>query len=209
MTDLATLRLRALAAVAAVLGAAVLFGVAQNRYGFAGGPIAASKSLWLGIALVYWLVLPHFLAADPRLAHSARRPFRILLAVMLTRGVVEVYMLYVAKNWLPAYGIACNLLGLAIFAASAARAALWQGSPAVTRAHAAFTGALFVPECGYAWYMQSGFETRGADAVYFVPDDGAHALVLHVTATVDAIALAWLVAFLYLWLHAQAHRLRS
>jgi hypothetical protein len=60
------------------------------------------------------------------------------------------------------------------------------------------------PEIYYAWYMQAHFQTRGGNAIYFVPDDGQHVVALAVTAAVDIALIAYLAAFLPAWLPRRA-----
>jgi hypothetical protein len=211
----ARLRVGALFAVGATLSCALAFHAVQNRFALTGGSVALCKGIWLGLAVLFWLVLPALILADVRIAPALKRPFRWLLLLMGARGVAELFMLYVFKNWLPIYGIAHDLLCAALLCGWCARhrglraAGSGDPPPAAVWRHALFTGALFLPEIYYAWYMQANFTTRGTSAVYFVPDDAAHSQVLAVTTAVDAVALAYLCLFLFAWLHGQAQRTRS
>ena len=205
----------ALFAVGATLLCALAFHAAQNRLALTGGSVALSKGIWLGLAVLFWLVLPALILADARVAPVLKQPFLLLLLLMGARGVAELLMLYVFKNWSPFYGIAHDVLCLALLwgwclrrRGLAARGHRDAQASAMWR-HAWFTGALFLPEIYYAWYMQAHFTTRGASPVYFVPDDAAHSQVLAVTAVVDAAALAYLCLFLFAWLHGNAQRTRS
>jgi hypothetical protein len=211
----ARLRLGALFAVGVTLLCALAFHAAQNRLALTGGSVALSKGIWLGLAVLFWLVLPALILADARIAPALKQPFMLLLLLMGARGVAELLMLYVFMNWSPFYGIAHDVLCVALLWGWCFRrrgpgaadhrdplaSAMWR--------HAWVTGALFLPEIYYAWYMQANFTTRGTSAVYFVPDDAAHSQVLAVTTAVDAVALAYLCLFLFAWLHGQAQRTRS
>jgi hypothetical protein len=211
----ARLRLGALFAVGATLLCALAFHALQNRVALAGGSLALSKGIWLGLAVLFWLVLPALILADRRIAAALMQPFRLLLLLMGARGVAELFMLYVFRNWSPFYGIAHDLLCAALlwgwcWRHRGLRTASSDNPPASTLwRHACFTGALFLPEIYYAWYMQSHFTTRGTNPVYFVPDDAAHQQVLAVTTVVDAVALAYLCLFLFAWLHGNAQRTRT
>jgi hypothetical protein len=207
------LRLRrvALTAVAATALITGVFFVVQNRLAPVGGEVAFVKALWLGLALLFWLVLPALIVGDSRLESAVRRPFQLLLALMAARGVAELVMLYGFRNWSPSYGIAHDLLCLGVLSAwginrLGRRSAI--ADPTLSRTlliHLFFTAALFLPEIYFAAYMQAHFTTAGAAAVYFVPDDGRHRLVLAVTAVVDALATAYLGFFLYAWLNTSAN----
>jgi hypothetical protein len=64
------------------------------------------------------------------------------------------------------------------------------------------TALAFVPEIYFAWYMQAHFTNQGEAAIYFVPDDPAHAYALNVTAAAVVCSSGYLAYFLYRWLHA-------
>jgi hypothetical protein len=206
------LRLRrvALTAVATTALITAVFFVVQNRLAPVGGEVAFVKAVWLGLAMLFWLVLPALIAADSRLDAAIKRPFQLLLALMALRGGAELVMLYALKNWSPSYGIAHDLLCLGVLSAWAIDQR-WRGGASTQgglnrtlRVHVFVTAALFLPEMYYAAYMQAHFTTAGAAAVYFVPDDGRHRVVLAVTAAVDTLAAAWLGYFLYAWLNDEA-----
>lgn len=209
----ARLRVVAPASVAAIAAAAAAFHVLQNALALTGGGIAWPKSMWLGCAILYWFVLPALLLADARVTAPWRAPFGALLGLMGLRAVVELWMLYVSRNWSPFYGIAHDLACMALLWGLAWRAAASKGAPAglprTLLVHAVATGLLFIPEIYFAWYMQANFRTRGVDPLYFVPDDAAHARVLALTAAADAAAALYLPAFLYAWLHGKTDGARA
>jgi hypothetical protein len=209
------LRFGVLLAVGATLLCALAFQAAQNRLTLTGGTVALSKGIWLGLAVLFWMVLPALILADARIAPALRRIFGLLLLLMGARGAAELLMLYVFRNWSPFYGIAHDVLCVALLWGWCLRhRGLRTASDGGLQAsewwwHAGFTGALFLPEIYYAWYMQAHFTTRGENPVYFVPDDAAHQQVLAVTTVVDAVALAYLCLFLFAWLYGNAQRTRA
>lgn len=189
------------AAVLCAYAAAMGFWWAQNNLQPVGGAMAPQKALWLATAVVSWLILPAFIAADARVPPLVRRAFGVLLALMATRGVIELPMLYVFHNWSPWYGIAHDLACMA--------ALLWYfprvPATPLWKAHTAITAAAFVPEIYFAWYMQAYFHTQGGNAIYFVPDDPAHALALNITSAAVACVGGWVFYFLWRWYRAPAH----
>lgn len=211
----ATLRIAALASVSATMMCALAFHIVQNRFALTGGSIALSKSIWLGLAVLFWLILPSIILFDARITPGLKRPFMLLLLLMGARGLAELWMLYYFKNWSPAYGIAHNIAcvtvlwvcGVRLLRGRSARHDATAGKWLL--AHCFVTGALFLPESYYAWYMQSRFITHGSNPIYFVPDDGNHGVILGVTSTVDVLLSVYLVIFLYSWLHEEAPRARS
>lgn len=203
------LRIAALSVVVTMTMATAVFHVLQNRMALTGGGVAWSKSAWLGCAILFWFVLPALLVSDSRLPAAWRMPFSLLLFLMGLRGVIELWMLYVAHNWSPLYGIAHDavclaaLWGLAFRAAAGTASMQRAGLPWTVCIHAIATGLLFIPEMYFAWYMQANFSTKGDHPVYFVPDDAAHAHVLALTAAVDAATVLYLPGFLYAWLYGK------
>ncbi|HSE01159.1 MAG TPA: hypothetical protein VLB72_10545 [Burkholderiales bacterium] len=196
--------------VAALFATALLFFWVQNTFRPVGGEISWAKLFWLMYAVLFWFVLPLLLVADPRLSGAWRRPFTVLAALMLIRGVIEPWMLYVALNWSPWYGIGHDIVCMATLAILG-----WtlreRRTGAVERTvfvHLIVTTALFSPEIYFAWYMQAHFTTTGESAIYFVPDDPRYSDVLTVTAAVVVFLSAYLPLFLYRWLHGATDRTR-
>ena len=197
--------------LAALLAAALLFFWAQNHFRPVGGDISWPKLCWLSYAVALWFAVPALVAADPRLPASWRLPFAILALLMLARGVVELWMLYVARNWSPWYGIGHDLLcllTLAVFVHALNRTARTAIERTVF-AHLIVTAAMFLPEIYFAWYMQAHFTTTGDGAIYFVPDDPRYRDVLRVTVAVVVFLTAYLPVFLFRWLHGTPDRAGS
>lgn len=183
-----------------------VFYQAQHSLGLVGGAIAPSKMLWLGGAILLWIVLPALLAADARLSPALRRAFVTLLVLMAARALIEGWMLYVTLRWSPWYGIAHDavcLVVLLLFAATVRPAAPLDR---LVRLHLVVTAMFFVAEMFFAWYMVRHFVTRGAGAIYFVPDDPAHAGVLRATAGTVAVLAAYLAFFMQRWLSTAKRR---
>jgi hypothetical protein len=197
-------------AVGALIAAAVAFHWLQNEVRPVGGEISWPKLFWLAYAIFLWFILPGLIAADPRLPRAWRRPFFALFLLMLARGVVEGWMLYVSLNWSPWYGIGHDLVCAALLFASAAalRAVAASRLERLMLAHLCVTALMFGPEIYFAWYMQAHFNTQGEDAIYFVPDDPAYAVVLRATTAAVAFLTLYLPVFLVQWLHGAPERNR-
>lgn len=163
--------------------------------------MAAAKAAWLCLALLLWFFLPALLVADRRVSPGLRQPLIALIYLMLIRGVVEAWMLYVSRNWSPWYGIAHDLLCAGALACFALRAQVTNSFERLLRTHLIVTMLAFVPEIYFAWYMHSHFTTQGEDAVYFVPDEGAYTDVLLITNLVVICLGLYLVYFFWRWLH--------
>ena len=119
-------------------------------------------------------------------------------------------MLYVSLNWSPWYGIGQDLVCAAVLALFGWR--LWAAKAPrndlqrTILMHLSVTTFMFGPEIYFAWYMQAHFNTKGADAIYFVPNDPAYSEVLNVTAAVVVFLTAYLPVFLMRWLHGTPER---
>ncbi len=106
---------RASAQVFVVVGAAVLvlFGVffkkRQERGGL-GGSISRAKTFWLCFAIFFWFIVAPAVGMDESLPLPLRRVFLAVGASMWLRGVVEMVMLYVTRNWRPPFGVAHDIV---------------------------------------------------------------------------------------------------
>jgi hypothetical protein len=152
-------------ALVVLASAGVAFHHWQNTAATIGGPISVPKTLWLVYALAAWFVLPPFLWRDPRLAPGVRRLFGVFWLLMMLRGVVELFLLFVVVHWDPVYGISHDLLcivailflrrGLAPPDVLSRRALRFSGSVVVSlAAEVAFAG----------MFVQTGVHQQ---AVYF------------------------------------------
>jgi len=111
MTPLTTFTQTLIAGLVVVLTlCAGAFFWAQNWKGQRGGKISPAKLLWLLYAITLWFVVAPAIALDATVPSG----FRALLGgfglLMWARGVGELVMLYVTKNWRPPIGMAHNLL---------------------------------------------------------------------------------------------------
>lgn len=196
---------RVLAAVGLLAVCAAAFYFVQNRFGPVGGAIAPAKLGWLAFAILFWLVLPAFIASDRRVPVAVRRVFAILFVLMALRSIVELWMLYVTLTWSPWYGIAHDVACLAALVVGAVRAGALGGFRSrfdrLLGAHLAVTATMFLPEIWFAYYMTVHFGTTGEGAVYFVPaDDPRHRMVLRATAAAVAGLAVYAPVFLWRWL---------
>ncbi|MDX2011135.1 MAG: hypothetical protein SFW67_13130 [Myxococcaceae bacterium] len=95
------------AALCTVLG--LRFRAKQNA-GARGGRISNPKVVWLFFAIWFWFIECAVLAFEPALPW----PYRVILgaqaASMWLRGVIELFMLHVTKNWRPPIGITHDAL---------------------------------------------------------------------------------------------------
>ncbi|MEN3296956.1 MAG: hypothetical protein V7642_6209 [Burkholderiales bacterium] len=198
---------------ALIVTSALGFYTLQNGVGIIGGEIAFSKLIWLSYAITFWISLPLLISLDPRTPAPLGVCFRYVLWMMLLRGAIEVVMLYITKNWSPIYGIfhdvVCMVGMLVLLVPSLPRQKSPDRPSGILWLHGFVTAVLFLPEMYFAWYMHTHFNTKGAQAVYFVPDALEHHRVLLLTGTVDIILTIYLPIFLVRWLYAKTDRTPS
>jgi hypothetical protein len=101
-----TTRLALGASLLMCVGSALWFRRRQNQAHSMGGRISNPKVLWLFYAIWFWLFECAVLAFEPSLPVGYRVIFGMHAASMWLRGLVEMFMLYVTKNWRPPIGIA-------------------------------------------------------------------------------------------------------
>jgi hypothetical protein len=105
-------RLGLLASLGACVVAALWFRARQNRAHAMGGKISNPKLLWLFFAIWFWLFECAVLAFEPSLPPGYRIIFGVHAASMWLRGALELFMLYVTRNWRPPIGITHDVLCL-------------------------------------------------------------------------------------------------
>ena len=98
-------RVGLLASLGACVIAALWFRSKQNRAHALGGKISNPKLLWLFFAIWFWLFECAVLAFEPALPPGYRIIFGVHAASMWLRGGLEMFMLYVTRNWRPPIGI--------------------------------------------------------------------------------------------------------
>jgi hypothetical protein len=83
----------------------------QNTPGKIGGPICKAKGFWLYYTIYNWFfLLPLSLFYHQNLSPLVFNIFLVLTASMWIRGIAEIYMLFVSKNWTPIIGISHDIL---------------------------------------------------------------------------------------------------
>lgn len=85
-----------------------VFYTKQNKQEKIGGKIALCKLFWLDYTLIVWFFLPiYFYINFFKAGHFY--VLYLLSISMWIRGIAELFMLYVTKNWTPPIGITHNI----------------------------------------------------------------------------------------------------
>jgi hypothetical protein len=159
------------AALAVVMG--LRFRAKQNAEHAKGGRISNPKVLWLFFAIWFWFIECAVLSFEPALPW----PYRVILGVhatsMWVRGVIELFMLHVTKNWRPPIGIThdavciATVLGLgAWFGGRMLELGAWGlWAPALV----VMLVVSLIVELLYAWLFFHAVEgkTTGDDGIWF------------------------------------------
>jgi hypothetical protein len=189
--------------LAALSAAGWFFFQKQSRPGRMGGSISRAKMLWLLYVLYLWFLLCPILYFEESLLWPLRRLLLAVSLLMWLRGIAELAMMYVLKNWRPPYGIAHDLLCLAVLGAG-----LWlhrgdwagvSGADAWTLGLLCCVELTFALEAIYAlaFYRIVGEGTKGEKAIWFAPQgDPIFGRVVLLTAVCNIPLCAFLVSYL-------------
>jgi hypothetical protein len=157
---------------------AVLFQRTQNRKGATGGRISPPKVAWLFYAVFLWFIVCPLVALDATVSPAAGRVLGLFGASMWVRGVAELYMLYVSRNWRPPYGIGHDgLCIILVLGALGWHRAHWLGPLSPTESWAlALVGLVLVSlviEIAYAalFFHAVRGATTGADGIWFADEE--------------------------------------
>lgn len=192
--------------VVAVVALALIFQRAQNRKQAGsskmGGAISPPKMLWLAWAVGVWLFVVPVVALDPGVAPALRWTLGIFAAWMWLRGIAELVMMYVTKNWRPPYGIAhdvsCVVLLVALCVAQLDAMSGLSGYDLWVLALVIVVTASMVIETIYAVRFHEVVEgkTTGDDAVWFAdPDDPKFKRINRLTTILNVPLYAFIAVF--------------
>lgn len=183
------------------MAAAGFYSLQSSRMA-AGGAIAVSKLFWLAYAILYWYVLPVLIMRDSRVQGEIRRVFAIFFANMALRGVVELPMIYYWRNWRPYYGVAQDAFSIALIGLMIKDVSPRSALDLLLKRHTLVIIAMLAAEIRFALYFAANFQTQGAHAVYYVPNDGNHSGILMFTAVSVTFLTIYLAYFTREWLYA-------
>lgn len=180
----------------------------QNRQRSLGGLISAPKALWLTYAIYAWFIATPILAMDAALDPTIALTLKVFAVSMWARGLVELYMLYVSKNWIPPYGIAHDLLSLIFLGAGlviSLQGELDWASP-VTLASVGWLSMLLLSlmcETYYALHFHEAVQgkTTGDEGVWFADQESEHfRLINRVTAIFNAPLVGYTLVMVF-WIN--------
>lgn len=168
-----------------------------------GGPIAPSKGFWLYWTIYVWFfLLPYTLLSD-EWQDAFLWGWGFLTLSMWVRGIAEIYMLFVTKNWTPKIGITHDLFTLAgllasylLYFQSFSTAAWWvQG----------FALGLAISLCAETYYALAFLKlirekTKGDKAIWYASKEDPQFLkILRVTTALNWLLYGLTLNFIYHW----------
>jgi hypothetical protein len=177
----------------------------QNRPGCMGGPICKAKGFWLYYTIYNWfLTLPLSLYLIPEAPLSHRHVWLTFTLSMWIRGIAEMYMLFVSKNWTPIIGISHDILTFLLMVGVLLMSgfAEFNHEPVMM----VFTLSLFVSICTETYYAYSFYQimkgrTQGEDGMWYAhEDDPRFKRIILVTTIFNYLLYGALIAFVLKYL---------
>ncbi len=176
----------------------------QNSGARLGGPISICKALWL-----YWTISVWFCLIPIALTHgdwpaAAWWGWGGLSISFWVRGIAEIYMLFVSKNWTPRIGITHDLLTLA--GLIAAYLIHWDSLMYAAWWIQLFSLGMVLSLCFETWYAWAFLQlvrerTKGKEGIWYATkEDPKFRLILQVTTTGNTILYAIVVLFVWQWI---------
>lgn len=203
-TMLTTTRLGLVLVTLLAITLAFRFGRRQRAPGASGGDISSPKLAWLAYAVLLWFLVTPLIALDPALRPGLRWVLGAFSACMWLRGVVEIYMLFVTRNWRPPYGIAHDVVCIALLVGGLVFVP--DSRPSGTHPMDLWAALLLVlllvslvAEVLYAWLFHRAAEgrTTGHDGVWFAADSHRFRAINRLTAWLNVPLFLGLGALLY------------
>ncbi|GAB4015410.1 MAG: hypothetical protein Fur0010_14420 [Bdellovibrio sp.] len=158
----------------ATLTVGLFFYWKHNKNPKLGGAISLSKALWLIYAIYTWFIFIPYLVFAHNLPPFVTVVWKVFWFWMVFRGIVEIYMMYVSKNWSPIYGISHDLSCLIILIAGTIYyLPSYAQLPSVL---VAFHYSLILSLALETYYAYSFFQivkekTKGEHAIWFASKD--------------------------------------
>ena len=184
------------------------FYLRQNRSEIMGGGISKPKAIWLTYAVYVWFFMTPILALAPNIA----LPYRVILGAfavsMWARGIAELLMLYVWKNWRPPYGITHNIfsLGLLVGGCFYFSPQLVTLTGSLSQWVLGFIGFLIAAMLCETYYAMNFHETvkgqtTGDDGVWFASaEDEKFKRINRITALCNTPIVGFILAFIFVWI---------
>ncbi len=181
----------------------------QNTRQSIGGKMSSAKAFWLGYALFNYFIFPiylYFLFEEETLQTS----MTIIIALFYFRMLIQGFLMFATRNWIPIYGIAYNIFSVAVVILILCF--VWYGSHAFIDQLGSLLLTLvifklcliLVTDTYYAMKFQKivGDETKGANAIWYASNEAKFDAINQTTTSnnkifilISIIEIALLMAY--------------
>lgn len=168
----------------------------QNKNENIGGKMALCKLFWLDYTLITWFFLPVYFYYRNFNGEAFDILF-VLSTSMWIRGLIELFMLYVTKNWTPPLGIAHNIITI-LLVISAMYFTVLHSKVHLIFSLSLLLSLLLETYYAYAFYKIVKDQTKGDKAIWFASKENPQfAKVLKVTTIGNILCYGGFANFLY------------
>ncbi len=176
-----------------IISFAFYFG--QNKKENIGGKMAPCKLFWLDYTIMTWFFLPLYFY----FSGYTDGVFNVLYALSISmwiRGIIELFMLYVTKNWTPPLGITHNIITIIIVLAMM-YLSIMQNPAELIFVISLLISLLLETYYAVAFYKIVKEKTKGDDAIWFASKENPKfAFILKVTTIGNLMVYGALAYFL-------------
>lgn len=178
-------------ALALCSGSAGLFYYLQNQWMVeTGGEIALSKSIWLFLAILYWIVTPAFVVQQNGICRFIKQAYTLFLVNMLARAIVELVMMYGTHNWHHFIGIGHDIFSILLLIYFIQKISRHGTPDSVWLTTLRIMLWMFIVELGFVFYMLQTVTVAG-EQIFFVPAGQDHRAILYLTWTINILLITW------------------
>lgn len=171
------------------------FYIGQNKKENIGGKMAPCKLFWLDYTIMTWFFLPIYFYLNGYIDGV----FNVLYALsisMWVRGIIELFLLYVTKNWTPPLGIAHNIITI-IIVLGVMYLSVMQNPVELIFGISLLISLLLETYYAVAFYKIVKEKTKGDDAIWFASKENPRfAMILKVTIFGNFFVYSSLIYFL-------------
>lgn len=158
----------------ATVAIGLFFYFKQNKNPKLGGAMSMAKAWWLIYAVYTWFIFLPYQIFFYQLPPFVTQVWQIYWFWMLFRGIVEIFMMYVSKNWSPIYGITHDLTCLIILLGGTIyyQSSYLQLPSIVLIFHISLIVSLFLETYyAYGFFQIVKEKTKGEEAIWFASKD--------------------------------------
>ena len=179
-----------------IIAISFIFYWGQNKKENIGGKMALCKLFWLDYTLITWFFLPLYFYIKG-FHGEAFDILYVLSASMWVRGIIELFMLYVTKNWTPPLGITHNIITI-LLVISAMYFTIIHSKVHFIFSLSLLLSLLLETYYAYAFYKIVKDKTKGDEAIWFASKENPQfTWVLKVTTIGNIFCFGGLITFLF------------